>query len=238
MRRMRAVVNRSREPGGLVYGGRRLSGRIAGRLAALSTGRPGVMLLGTLSLAGGLGYVALVGTNLATTPQPPEPDEVDAVGLIQNTPNAPTAVLHITVDDGVDDDSDEPDEPDDTDDPDETDDGADAEDSDEDAAGDTNGGESPQAEDDPEPLGDSEHRVICRGDADADPEACALVGELDDPFAEADDDANCTDVSYGPERATISGYWDGEQVDTVLTRDGSCAEARWQRLRPLTQPAE
>lgn len=203
-----------------MYTGRRMAGRIAARLALLSTGRRGVVLLSTLSLAGAVCYVALVGTTLLTLP--PEPTDNETVGLIQNTPDAPVAVLNVTVDE----DTDEP-----------ADSNTDTEaDTEADAGSDTES--DTDATEGPEPRGEHAHRIICRGDAEADPEACALIDELDDPFAEAIDNVNCTDVDYGPERATITGYWNGTDVDTVVTRDGSCAEARWQRLRPLTQPVE
>lgn len=83
-----------------------------------------------------------------------------------------------------------------------------------------------------------ERSLICRGSVEADPEACAVLGEYDAPFEEVAADAECTDSEYGPETARVAGHWDGEDVDAELSRVGSCEEARWQRVRPLTEPAE
>lgn len=78
----------------------------------------------------------------------------------------------------------------------------------------------------------------CTGDPEEDPAACALLDERDDAFQEVAEDTVCTDTSYGPETASISGRWDGESVDTELSREGSCEEVRWQRLNFLAEPIE
>lgn len=54
-------------------------------------------------------------------------------------------------------------------------------------------------------------------------------------FTEVREGTVCTDEMYGPQEATIEGTWEGEEVETTLSRQGSCEEARWQRLRPLTE---
>ena len=53
-------------------------------------------------------------------------------------------------------------------------------------------------------------------------------------FTEVREGTVCTDNVYGPQEATITGVWEGQEVDTTLTRKGSCEEARWQRLSVLT----
>ena len=53
-------------------------------------------------------------------------------------------------------------------------------------------------------------------------------------FAEVSEGTVCTDKVYGPQEATVVGVWEGHEVETTLNRKGSCEEARWQRLRPLT----
>lgn len=83
-----------------------------------------------------------------------------------------------------------------------------------------------------------ERSLICRGNAVLDPEACAVLGEHEDPFEETAPEAECADSEYGPESARITGHWEGTEVDVGLSRDGSCEEARWQRLRPLTEPVD
>ncbi|QVQ53741.1 hypothetical protein J4H86_08490 [Spiractinospora alimapuensis] len=84
---------------------------------------------------------------------------------------------------------------------------------------------------------DSSQFLACTGDPDADPEACAVLDERVDALDEVAEDTICTDTLYGPEAALISGNWDGDEVLTELTRDGSCEEARWQRLSFLTELA-
>lgn len=53
-------------------------------------------------------------------------------------------------------------------------------------------------------------------------------------FTEVREGTVCTDSVYGPQEATITGMWEGQEVETTLTRKGSCEEARWQRLSVLT----
>lgn len=54
-------------------------------------------------------------------------------------------------------------------------------------------------------------------------------------FTEVREGTVCTDNVYGPQEATITGMWEGQEIDTTLTRKGSCEEARWQRLSALTE---
>ncbi|MBE3001329.1 hypothetical protein IDM40_21920 [Nocardiopsis sp. HNM0947] len=54
-------------------------------------------------------------------------------------------------------------------------------------------------------------------------------------FTEVREGTVCTDTVYGPQEAAITGVWEGEDIDTTLSRQGSCEEARWQRLRSLTE---
>jgi hypothetical protein len=68
---------------------------------------------------------------------------------------------------------------------------------------------------------------------DADPTEAADEGG-EHLFTEVRDGTVCTDKVYGPQEATIVGTWEGQEIDTTLTRKGSCEEARWQRLRALT----
>lgn len=53
-------------------------------------------------------------------------------------------------------------------------------------------------------------------------------------FTEVREGTVCTDKLYGPQEATIVGTWEGMEVETTLSRKGSCEEARWQRLRAVT----
>ncbi|WP_026127208.1 hypothetical protein [Nocardiopsis xinjiangensis] len=54
-------------------------------------------------------------------------------------------------------------------------------------------------------------------------------------FTEVRDGTVCTDTVYGPQEATLTGVWEGQEIETTLSRQGSCEEARWQRLRALTE---
>ncbi|WP_306368527.1 hypothetical protein [Nocardiopsis sp. CC223A] len=65
------------------------------------------------------------------------------------------------------------------------------------------------------------------------PTTAALPGS-ESLFTEVSEGTVCTDKLYGPQEATVVGVWEGHEVETTLTRKGSCEEARWQRLRPLT----
>ncbi|WP_460854960.1 hypothetical protein [Nocardiopsis coralliicola] len=90
--------------------------------------------------------------------------------------------------------------------------------------------------------------LTCTGDAVDDSDLCRELAAVADElraeesgglFDEVPGGAVCEDDRvYGPGEAVISGEWDGEEVDTALTREDSCEEARWQRLRPLTDPME
>jgi hypothetical protein len=104
----------------------------------------------------------------------------------------------------------------------------------------------------------------CTGDLAVDPDPCAVMAEAtaesagDPTAAESDSESGtdeegsegtatgdqlftevrsgtvCTDKVYGPQEAAIEGTWEGEEIDTTLSRKGSCEEARWQRLRAVT----
>ncbi|RKS10245.1 hypothetical protein DFP74_6002 [Nocardiopsis sp. Huas11] len=78
-------------------------------------------------------------------------------------------------------------------------------------------------------------------DVDGDGEADGTVAPTTaiDPgveqlFTEVREGTVCTDKLYGPQEAAIVGVWEGMEVETTLSRKGSCEEARWQRLRAVT----
>lgn len=100
----------------------------------------------------------------------------------------------------------------------------------------------------------------CTGNLADDPEPCAIMAEAaeelagdpttadpegdeggaetelpgDQLFTEVREGTVCTDKVYGPQEAMIEGTWEGEEIETTLSRKGSCEEARWQRLRAVT----
>ncbi|WP_026119659.1 hypothetical protein [Nocardiopsis ganjiahuensis] len=99
----------------------------------------------------------------------------------------------------------------------------------------------------------------CTGNLAEDPEPCGVMAEAaeelagdptatepaddgdtpvevsaDQLFTEVREGTVCTDKVYGPQEAMIEGTWEGQEIDTTLSRKGSCEEARWQRLRAVT----
>ncbi|WP_131739104.1 SSI family serine proteinase inhibitor [Actinomadura roseirufa] len=66
--------------------------------------------------------------------------------------------------------------------------------------------------------------------------ACQHLRSLSRPFAEPGRGKICARVTYGQQRATISGTWRGRSVRTSVDRSDGCQEERWQRLRPLLDP--
>jgi hypothetical protein len=86
------------------------------------------------------------------------------------------------------------------------------------------------------PAAVREESVSARGGSggDAEPTEAVNTGSAL-LFTEVREGTVCTDKVYGPQEATIVGTWEGQEVETTLTRKGSCEEARWQRLRALTE---
>ncbi|WP_304453926.1 hypothetical protein [Nocardiopsis sp. YSL2] len=73
------------------------------------------------------------------------------------------------------------------------------------------------------------------GEADGSGEPTTAVDPgVEQLFTEVREGTVCTDKVYGPQQATIVGTWEGMEVETTLSRKGSCEEARWQRLRAVT----
>jgi hypothetical protein len=63
--------------------------------------------------------------------------------------------------------------------------------------------------------------------------ACAHLQALADPFAPPPGDRVCTQQYGGPQTATVTGRWAGEDVDLVLARTNGCEIAQWDSLGPL-----
>lgn len=63
--------------------------------------------------------------------------------------------------------------------------------------------------------------------------ACAALAENRSALRPVAKDKMCAQVYGGPERATITGTWGGEQVLATLSRVNSCETARWNALVPL-----
>ena len=88
-------------------------------------------------------------------------------------------------------------------------------------------------------------RVICddaprfEGDAgDRDPKAAcdAVASEKERLLTLSDPDREpemCTEQYGGPDKATITGAVDGEQVNAEVARHNGCGISDWERLEPL-----
>ncbi|WP_432487735.1 SSI family serine proteinase inhibitor [Kineococcus sp. SYSU DK018] len=66
--------------------------------------------------------------------------------------------------------------------------------------------------------------------------ACAALTAAQQPFAPVPKDRVCTQVYGGPQRATVTGTWGGEEVSATFERTDGCQIARWDRVAPLLQP--
>lgn len=58
----------------------------------------------------------------------------------------------------------------------------------------------------------------------------AVVDEGGDPFAPVPADAVCTEIYGGSATATITGTWQGDDVDASYSRTNGCEIARWDPL--------
>jgi hypothetical protein len=67
--------------------------------------------------------------------------------------------------------------------------------------------------------------------------ACAALEKGKAPFAPVPKDMACTQISGGPQTATITGTWRGERVTASYNRSNGCEIARWDRLIPVFQDA-
>lgn len=64
-------------------------------------------------------------------------------------------------------------------------------------------------------------------------QACAALQRGGEALNPVPPDKMCAQVYSGPERATITGTWQGRQVSATLSRVNSCETARWDTLVPL-----
>jgi hypothetical protein len=74
--------------------------------------------------------------------------------------------------------------------------------------------------------------------ADDSPE-CGTVAELDAAvFEPTPGDTACTQQYGGPEKATVTGTFRGEEVDATFSRENGCEIARWQDASELLALAQ
>lgn len=63
--------------------------------------------------------------------------------------------------------------------------------------------------------------------------ACAALADHRSALNPVPKDRMCAQVYGGPEKATVTGTWRGEQVFAALNRTNACESARWDALVPL-----
>ncbi len=70
--------------------------------------------------------------------------------------------------------------------------------------------------------------------------ACGFLADArlagTDPFAPVPDDVACTQEYRGPATATVTGTWNGEDVDAAYNLTNGCEIARWTEAEPLLGP--
>ena len=64
-------------------------------------------------------------------------------------------------------------------------------------------------------------------------QACAAIEEHRSALNPVPEDKMCAQVYGGPEKATVTGTWRGEQIFAALSRTNACETARWDALVPL-----
>jgi hypothetical protein len=72
---------------------------------------------------------------------------------------------------------------------------------------------------------------------DPDAACAALAAKGEAALPPKRKDVACTEVYGGPERATITGTWQGRQVRSSFSRTDGCEIRRWDLLRGLLPPA-
>ncbi|HEY7792597.1 MAG TPA: SSI family serine proteinase inhibitor [Gaiellaceae bacterium] len=60
--------------------------------------------------------------------------------------------------------------------------------------------------------------------------ACQKLDQMRNPFAPLRKDLQCTQIYGGPERAVITGTYEGRRVWVLLAQRNGCEIARWRKL--------
>jgi hypothetical protein len=63
--------------------------------------------------------------------------------------------------------------------------------------------------------------------------ACQSLAKAEDPFKPTPKDAICTEIYGGAQTATVTGTWQGKQINAGFTRLNGCEISRWDQLTPL-----
>jgi hypothetical protein len=63
--------------------------------------------------------------------------------------------------------------------------------------------------------------------------ACKALLKHPEAIPPVPPDILCLQVFYGPERANLRGYYQGQWINANFSRNNSCEENRWQALKPV-----
>jgi hypothetical protein len=76
------------------------------------------------------------------------------------------------------------------------------------------------------------------GGTHPDPQAAceALAAHGERALPPVPKDVACTEIYGGPDKATVSGTWQGKRVHSTFSRVNGCEISRWDRMRGLLPP--
>jgi Subtilisin inhibitor-like len=78
--------------------------------------------------------------------------------------------------------------------------------------------------------------LTCNPDGGTHPDpalACQTLSTVQDPFATVPAGVVCSMIYYGPQTATVTGYWQGLPVSAQFSRVNGCEEQRWEKIAPV-----
>ena len=92
----------------------------------------------------------------------------------------------------------------------------------------------------PKPTPSVSYTLTCEptgGDHPSPDSACAFLAAAaaagTNPFAPVPENSACTRIYGGPQTATVTGTWQGEDVDAQFNLQGGCEIDRWQTAAPV-----
>jgi hypothetical protein len=75
--------------------------------------------------------------------------------------------------------------------------------------------------------------LTCRPDGGSLPFAARACGQISrgwDPFARVSRGQMCPMISFGPQTATVAGFWRGIWISARFSRNNGCEAARWDKV--------
>ena len=92
----------------------------------------------------------------------------------------------------------------------------------------------------PKPTPSASYTLTCEptgGDHPEPDSACAFLADAatagTDPFAPVPANTACTRIYGGPQTATVTGTWQGQDVDAQFNLQGGCEIDRWRNAAPV-----